>query len=107
MNYQSTRGKSGESLSAAQIIKQGLALDGGLFIPDEIPTLTEEEIKAFKKAQKEQEKLQKAALKNQPKTRSLHYIDEDDYDELPEVKPQKDTTVADKLNGSDRPEIKD
>ena len=43
MNYQSTRGKSGESLSAAQIIKQGLALDGGLFIPDEIPALLDEE----------------------------------------------------------------
>ena len=47
MNYQSTRGKSGESLSAAQIIKQGLALDGGLFIPDEIPTLTDDEIRAL------------------------------------------------------------
>ena len=47
MNYQSTRGKSGESLSAAEIIKQGLALDGGLFIPDEIPTLTCDEISAL------------------------------------------------------------
>ncbi len=47
MNYQSTRGKSGESLSAAEIIKQGLALDGGLFIPDEIPTLTTDEIQAL------------------------------------------------------------
>ena len=44
MNYQSTRGKSGESLNSAQIIKQGLALDGGLFIPDEIPHVTLEEI---------------------------------------------------------------
>ena len=47
MNYQSTRGKSGESLTSAQIIKQGLALDGGLFIPDEIPTVTLNEIKAL------------------------------------------------------------
>ena len=47
MNYQSTRGKSGESLASAQIIKQGLALDGGLFIPDEIPTLTNDDIKAL------------------------------------------------------------
>ncbi len=47
MNYQSTRGKSGESLTSAQIIKQGLALDGGLFIPDEIPTVTIDEIKAL------------------------------------------------------------
>ncbi len=47
MNYQSTRGKSGESLSSAQIIKQGLALDGGLFIPDEIPELSFDEIKSL------------------------------------------------------------
>ena len=47
MKYQSTRGKSGESLSSAQIIKQGLALDGGLFIPDEIPSLTFDEISAL------------------------------------------------------------
>ena len=47
MNYQSTRGRSGESLSSAQIIKQGLALDGGLFIPESIPTLTLDEIKAL------------------------------------------------------------
>ena len=72
-----------------------------------MPKYTEEEIKAFKKAQKDQEKIQKAALKSQPKYRSLHYIDEDDYDELPEIKTQKDTSAADKLNGSDRPEIKD
>ena len=50
MNYQSTRGKSGESLTSAQIIKQGLALDGGLFIPDEIPTVTLDEIKAIREA---------------------------------------------------------
>jgi threonine synthase len=40
MNYQSTRGQSDENLSAAQIIKQGLALDGGLFIPESIPSLS-------------------------------------------------------------------
>ncbi len=47
MNYTSTRGRSGESLSAAQIIKQGLAKDGGLFVPEEIPTLTPDEIEAL------------------------------------------------------------
>lgn len=47
MNYQSTRGRSGESLSSAQIIKQGLALDGGLFIPESIPTLSLDEIQAL------------------------------------------------------------
>ena len=44
MNYQSTRGQSDENLSAAQIIKQGLALDGGLFIPESIPSLSRDEI---------------------------------------------------------------
>ena len=48
MNYQSTRGKSAENLSSAQIIKQGLALDGGLFIPNEIPTLTYDEIDSLR-----------------------------------------------------------
>ena len=62
-------------------------------------------IKAMRKAQKEQEKAQKAALKEQPKFRSLHYIDEDDYDELPEVKKNSENTK--KMNSSDAPEIKD
>ena len=47
MNYQSTRGISLENLSSAQIIKQGLALDGGLFIPEQIPSLTQDEIKSL------------------------------------------------------------
>ncbi len=47
MNYTSTRGRSGENRSAAEIIKQGLALDGGLFIPEEIPTLKENEIRSL------------------------------------------------------------
>ena len=49
MNYTSTRGRSGENRSAAEIIKQGLALDGGLFIPESIPSLTEDDIKALSK----------------------------------------------------------
>ena len=70
-----------------------------------MPTFTEEELKAMKKAQKEAEKAQKEALKAQPKHRSLHYIDEDDYDELPEVKNQP--TQAKKNVNMDVPEIKD
>ena len=49
MNYTSTRGRSGEVRSAAEIIKQGLALDGGLFIPDEIPALTETDVMSLAK----------------------------------------------------------
>ena len=43
MNYVSTRGNGG-SVSAAEAIKTGLASDGGLFMPELIPTLTTEEI---------------------------------------------------------------
>ena len=71
-----------------------------------IPKFTEEEIKAMRKAEKEVEKAQKNALKQQPKFRSLHYIDEDDYEELPEVKSKNPNTNK-KLNSSDAPEIKD
>ena len=71
-----------------------------------IPRFTEEELKAMKKAQKEAEKAQKAALKEQPKYRSLHYIDEDDYDELPEIKT-KNKDSQKKGISQNAPEIKD
>ncbi len=70
-----------------------------------IPKFTEEEIKAIRKAEREQEKAQKAALKQQPKYRSLHYIDEDDYEELPDIK--KNSSNSQKRSSSDAPEIKD
>ena len=54
------------------------------FMP--IPRYTEEELKAMRKAQKQAEKAQKQAVKSAPKYRSLHYIDEEDYDTLPEIK---------------------
>lgn len=70
-----------------------------------VPKYTAEEIKEMEKAAKERQKAQKEALKQQPKVRSLHYIDADDYDELPEAK----TTPSNqgKKLGSDAPEIKD
>ncbi len=69
-----------------------------------IPQYTAEELKEMEKLEKEKQKAQKAALKSQPKYRSLHYIDEDDYEELPEIKPQN----GDKPRSSgDAPEIKD
>ena len=40
MRYISTRG-SGEVTSSAGAIKQGIAKDGGLFVPEELPILTE------------------------------------------------------------------
>ena len=47
MLYKSTRSQAAATHSAAQIIKQGLAEDGGLFVPQEIPTLTMAEIEAL------------------------------------------------------------
>ena len=70
-----------------------------------LPRFTEEELKAMRKAQKAQAKAQQAIIKTQPKYRSLHYIDEDDYEELPEI---KNNTPKDTKNISgDKPEIKD
>ena len=42
MNYQSTRGGQ-TGISASQAIVQGLSRDGGLFVPETLPTLTKEE----------------------------------------------------------------
>ena len=84
------------------IISIGQTLLLAKFMP--IPKFTEEELKAMRKAEKEAEKASRAALKDAPKHRSLHYIDEDDYDELPAVKQEE---PAKKLSGSDMPEIKD
>ena len=44
MNYISTRGCS-EKKTAAQVIKQGLAEDGGLFVPESIPNVSSDFIK--------------------------------------------------------------
>ncbi|MBQ8006004.1 MAG: threonine synthase, partial [Clostridia bacterium] len=45
MKYQSTRDNQKNKFDSAQAIKQGLANDGGLFVPDEIPALTFDDIK--------------------------------------------------------------
>ncbi len=71
-----------------------------------LPKYTPEELKAMRKAQKEAEKAQKAAMKEQPRYKSLHYIDDEDYDELPEVKTNNENQT-DKKMGNDIPEIKD
>ena len=71
-----------------------------------VPKYTAEELREIEKAERERQKAQKEALKQQPKYRSLHYIDEDDYDELPEVK-QNSTGADRKIDSSNAPEIKD
>ena len=71
-----------------------------------LPKYTEEELKAMRKAQKEAEKAQRAALKAQTKYKSLHYIDEDDYEELPTIKSEKDAPKK-PTELDNTPEIKD
>ena len=45
MKFYSTRDDSQKKFDSASVIKQGLADDGGLFIPESIPSLTENDIK--------------------------------------------------------------
>ena len=46
--YHSTRdSQKKESLTSAAAIKQGLASDGGLFVPDSLPTLSKEDVTAL------------------------------------------------------------
>ncbi len=47
MFYKSTRSTERANASSALIIKQGLAEDGGLFVPESIPSLSMEEISAL------------------------------------------------------------
>ncbi len=47
MNYISTRTANSEKQTAAYVIKRGLAPDGGLYVPESIPTLTKENIEAL------------------------------------------------------------
>ena len=49
MNYVSTRGKEKTPRSSAYAIKTGLASDGGLYMPEEIPSLTLKEIEDLSK----------------------------------------------------------
>lgn len=47
MKFISTRDVKKTKYDSAQVIKQGLADDGGLFVPETIPSLTKEEILSF------------------------------------------------------------
>lgn len=47
MFYKSTRSSQKATETAAQVIKQGLASDGGLFVPESVPSLTMDEIQAL------------------------------------------------------------
>ena len=47
MNYTSTRSTSSVGVSAAEAIKNGLAPDGGLYMPTALPTLTLDEVSRY------------------------------------------------------------
>ncbi len=47
MKFYSTRDTKKQKLDSAQVIKQGLASDGGLFIPESVPALTKDDITAL------------------------------------------------------------
>jgi YidC/Oxa1 family membrane protein insertase len=67
-----------------------------------LPKFSEEELREMRKAQKDAEKTQRSVAKNAPKYRSLHYIDDEDYDTLPELNTDK---KADNKGEMDIPEI--
>ena len=69
-----------------------------------LPKFSEEDVKEFRRAQKEAEKNARIAAKNAPKVRSLHYNDYDDYDTLPEVE-SSDKNDKNKSGQMDIPEI--
>ncbi|MBP3591813.1 MAG: YidC/Oxa1 family membrane protein insertase [Clostridia bacterium] len=66
-----------------------------------LPKYTEAEIREMEKAEKERAKAQRAALQSQPKVKSLHYIDDEDYDELPEMKNKTEKKGTMGLSSSD------
>ena len=47
MKFHSTRDENKIKYTASQVIKQGLADDGGLFVPEEIPKISLNEIASF------------------------------------------------------------
>lgn len=72
-----------------------------------MPRYTAEQLKAMKKEQKAVEKAQRELMKSNPKYRSLHYIDEDDYDTLPTIKKKNDDGKKKNPPSGSLPEIKD
>lgn len=71
-----------------------------------LPVYTPEELREMEKLQKEQQRAQRNAVQTQGKHKSLHYIDEDDYDTLPEVKNSAPEQPK-KLNGLESAHLKD
>ena len=47
MKFYSTRDSKKTEFTSAEVIKKGLADDGGLFVPETIPLFTNDEIKSY------------------------------------------------------------
>ena len=71
-----------------------------------LPKFTDEELREMKRREKAQERAQRSVAKERPTYRSLHYIDADDADTLPEYKSENGTKET-KTSNIDIPEIKD
>ena len=69
-----------------------------------LPKFTEDDLKEMKKAQKEAEKNARSAAKAAPKYRSLHYIDDEEYESLPELENNGKSAPTGEM---DIPDIKD
>ena len=69
-----------------------------------LPKFTEDDLKEMKKAQKEAEKNARSAAKAAPKYRSLHYIDDEEYESLPELENNGKSAPTGDM---DLPDIKD
>ena len=71
MKYSSTRGLQ-QNLSYNEVLLQGLARDGGLFVPNELPVFTNDELK--KMSNLEYTELA-AIIINQFSSKSINYND--------------------------------
>ena len=64
-----------------------------------LPTYTEEELREMEKEERSRAKAQREAIKTQPKVKSLHYIDDEDYDDLPELEGSTPTEGTKHIGG--------
>ncbi len=70
-----------------------------------LPKYSAEDIKEMERAAKERAKAQRTALQEKPRYKSLHYIDEDDYEQLPTLKNQA-PAPAKKIGGIEGAQLK-
>ena len=64
-----------------------------------LPHYSAEELREMEKAEKAKAKAQREAIKQQPKVKSLHYIDDEDYDTLPEIQSSSSQDSSKNIGG--------